>query len=400
MTSRARGSSPKKETPNRQGNEPGSVTSSTAKTVVGRPGPHDVLMGRGAPVTEHEGNTRLRQLVIDRHSAYAAPQIKRGDKQRVAMSIVQTVRKRGGRFLRRLQTVSDEEPQQEQPQKTSERSSAKSFVWEVVTDEQEIIRKIKQLLRDMGPEARERRAVRHTLRRKNPPKESKRSSRFDHSSATLSSPGSSTPVHSVHAHNSISLPPGMGDLSNFAGSIAQSTLQSPPLSFANVNNSHNSSRDLGLDMSALRVAPSGLDRTRELLLQSLIARTSATATANDVFSHASTDSLSVAATPTTSTSTSSSDSMNHSGLFGNSGGPSSSSSLELLFLLQQRQQDDLVVRNMLQLERLQRNIANDPSPAALEVLLQQRALTSYMMNQTPSMDRLREFLRLQQQQQQ
>ena len=105
---------------------------------------------RGAPVSEHEGNTRLRDIVIERHADYVAPFKKRQERHLVALEIIETVRGDGGRFLRRR----------------GEDSSSEG--WIEVNDEREIIRKVKQLLRDMAPRARERRAERHRLRAKKP----------------------------------------------------------------------------------------------------------------------------------------------------------------------------------------------------------------------------------------
>lgn len=87
---------------------------------VTRPGPHDVLMGRGAPMSEHEGNARLRTIVLARHVDYVDPARQRPAKHAVAVEIVQAVRANGGRFLRKTDTND----------------------WLVVQDEKEIIRKV------------------------------------------------------------------------------------------------------------------------------------------------------------------------------------------------------------------------------------------------------------------
>ena len=116
------------------------TTTTTTTTTVKSPAPHDVLMGRGAPVSEHRGNSRLRRLVVDRHGDYVRASSRSG-KRAVAMDIVSAVYDGGGRFLRR-----------------------KGTEWEVVEETKQVVNKVKQLLRDMGPEARARRADRKRRR--------------------------------------------------------------------------------------------------------------------------------------------------------------------------------------------------------------------------------------------
>lgn len=95
---------------------------SNTNLFVARPGPHDVLMGRGAPMSEHEGNARLRKIVLARHADYVDPAKQRPGKHAVAVEIVQDVRAAGGRFLRKTEAAE----------------------WQVVQDEKEIIRKVKE----------------------------------------------------------------------------------------------------------------------------------------------------------------------------------------------------------------------------------------------------------------
>ena len=116
-------------------------------------GPHDVMLGRGAPISENEGNGCLRQIVVRRHADYVAA-TNRNAKHSVAIEIVDAVLRQGGRFLQKATDVDTD-----------------SFdgAWEVVKAPNDVImRKVKQLLRDMGPEARERRAERKRLSRKKP----------------------------------------------------------------------------------------------------------------------------------------------------------------------------------------------------------------------------------------
>ncbi|KAL7538992.1 hypothetical protein ACHAXR_008966 [Thalassiosira sp. AJA248-18] len=65
---------------------------------------HDVLCGRGAGPNENEGNIEFRNLVLSRKAEYlAAPKL---DKVRIASNIVDTIRSRGGRFLKKLSAAA------------------------------------------------------------------------------------------------------------------------------------------------------------------------------------------------------------------------------------------------------------------------------------------------------
>ena len=113
-----------------------------AREVIEKLGPNDVLLGRGAPISEYGGNVWLRNLVLSRQEDYVRA-VKRQDKHRVAMEIVETVQNNGGRFLRRIGSNANAKAQ-----------------WQQVLNLDEILGKIKQLLRDMGPKARQKRANR------------------------------------------------------------------------------------------------------------------------------------------------------------------------------------------------------------------------------------------------
>lgn len=102
-------------------------------------GPNDILMGRGAPITENPGNTKLRELVVQHIPDYARA-VKQKDKHAVALRILEQIHQRGGRFLR----------------KTNDKEHA--FV--VVKNEKEKITKVKQLLRDMEPHSLSKRIER------------------------------------------------------------------------------------------------------------------------------------------------------------------------------------------------------------------------------------------------
>ena len=60
--------------------------------------PNDVLFGRGKPFQVHPGNVRLHQLVDERKHVYTMS--RRDDKTMIATSIVDLIKREGGRFLR------------------------------------------------------------------------------------------------------------------------------------------------------------------------------------------------------------------------------------------------------------------------------------------------------------
>lgn len=61
--------------------------------------PNDVLSGRGGATNSYRGNKAFRELVKDYQQQYL--KAKKRDKPAVASIVVETIRKRGGRFLRR-----------------------------------------------------------------------------------------------------------------------------------------------------------------------------------------------------------------------------------------------------------------------------------------------------------
>jgi hypothetical protein len=66
--------------------------------------PQDVLSGRGGATNSHSGNRSFRKLVKEHQDKYL--KAKKRDKPAVAALIVELVRKRGGRFLRRIEDPS------------------------------------------------------------------------------------------------------------------------------------------------------------------------------------------------------------------------------------------------------------------------------------------------------
>jgi hypothetical protein len=67
--------------------------------------PEDVLSGRGGATNSHSGNRAFRTLVKDFQERYL--KAKKRDKPSVASLVVELVRLKGGRFLRRMGTDSD-----------------------------------------------------------------------------------------------------------------------------------------------------------------------------------------------------------------------------------------------------------------------------------------------------
>lgn len=123
--------------------------------VILHPGPHDVLMGRGAPSTDYSGNLRFRELVKERRSDYVNAR-RRKDKQGVAGEIIATIKIRGGRFLERIETY----------RKTNDAGECKKqTIWQPVEDRKSLLVKVKQLMRDVGPAAQEKRNLRREMRR-------------------------------------------------------------------------------------------------------------------------------------------------------------------------------------------------------------------------------------------
>ena len=121
------------------------------KQSVTKLGKFDVLMGRGAFATDYEGNLRLRETVLERYHDYAKTS-RRSDKHSIAKEIVQTVLKRGGRFLQSSSSSS---------RKSGDNDNAvnlpsESNPWYVVTDQSILCTKVKQLLRDAGKDTREK----------------------------------------------------------------------------------------------------------------------------------------------------------------------------------------------------------------------------------------------------
>jgi hypothetical protein len=68
-------------------------------------GPNDILLGRGRPSVDYEGNIRFRALVNSRLHEYDDSG-RKGSKDDVAKRVVEEIERLGGRFLRRAETAT------------------------------------------------------------------------------------------------------------------------------------------------------------------------------------------------------------------------------------------------------------------------------------------------------
>lgn len=93
---------------------------------------NDVVCGRGAPTLVHPGNQAYRALIQQHETAYLCA--KRADKPIIATEVIETLKNRGVRFVRR------------------ERNN-KGAGW-VILDEKKVYEKICQSLREAAPELR------------------------------------------------------------------------------------------------------------------------------------------------------------------------------------------------------------------------------------------------------
>lgn len=94
----------------------------------------DIVCGRGAPTSFHQGNQLFRDLVTEYQTVYLCS--KRSDKPRIAMELLDMISHRGGRFVRRV--------------KVPHRGR---FGWEEI-DEKRAYEKVCQALREGAPELR------------------------------------------------------------------------------------------------------------------------------------------------------------------------------------------------------------------------------------------------------
>lgn len=100
---------------------------------------NDVLCGRGAPVTNHVGNQFFSALISHYESKYMAA--RRNEKPAIARLIVENVRQRGGRFMKRVKNQST--------------TKGVCFEWKELSGDQ-AYEKTCQSLRDNSNELREK----------------------------------------------------------------------------------------------------------------------------------------------------------------------------------------------------------------------------------------------------
>lgn len=104
----------------------------------------DVLLGRGFPAIENEGNVRFRELVRSRSAEYHAA-YRRHTKDSIARDVVNTINRRGGRFLTQLDDAANIKGLV---------IPAAARVW-TEADEAAVLIKAKQALRDHSDESKE-----------------------------------------------------------------------------------------------------------------------------------------------------------------------------------------------------------------------------------------------------
>lgn len=99
---------------------------------------HDVLFGRTSYTISYQGNVLFREMVNSRKADYMATGRHQAKKE-IAMSIFDSIRNNGGRFLRPLEEEA-----------TGRAKGDGVLAWKVA-DENTAMQKIKQALRELGP---------------------------------------------------------------------------------------------------------------------------------------------------------------------------------------------------------------------------------------------------------
>ena len=95
---------------------------------------YSIVCGRGAPSQYHYGNQAFKELVGQYQTSYLCA--KRSDKPDIAMKLLDMVKERGGRFVRR-------------------KKAAGHFCWETIGDKASYER-VCQALREGAPELRQK----------------------------------------------------------------------------------------------------------------------------------------------------------------------------------------------------------------------------------------------------
>ena len=62
------------------------------------PGSFDILIGKGKPFQDHQGNAELREWIRNHQSSYEVAQ--KYEKKNLVMHVIEMVKRRGGRFLK------------------------------------------------------------------------------------------------------------------------------------------------------------------------------------------------------------------------------------------------------------------------------------------------------------
>jgi hypothetical protein len=101
--------------------------------------PNDILLGRGAPVINYQGNIRFRELVNTRKAEYISSG-RHQVKDEIARQIIEEIGNRQGRFLHKIESITE----------TQQRISVGTRVWQVAAEDV-AIEKVKQALRDKDP---------------------------------------------------------------------------------------------------------------------------------------------------------------------------------------------------------------------------------------------------------
>jgi hypothetical protein len=105
--------------------------------------PNDILLGRGAPIINYEGNVRFRALVSTRKAEYVSTG-RHQVKDDIARQIIQEIERRNGKFLKKVECEAES-------QRLGIDEDTKA--WTIVDDDV-AIEKVKQALRDKDTEKR------------------------------------------------------------------------------------------------------------------------------------------------------------------------------------------------------------------------------------------------------
>lgn len=105
--------------------------------------PNDILMGRGAPIINYEGNVRFRELVRTKKADYVNT-TRHQVKDEIARCILQEIKRREGHFLRRIDSETE-------MRRLGISEATKAWI---IVDNDVALEKVKQALRDKDPEKR------------------------------------------------------------------------------------------------------------------------------------------------------------------------------------------------------------------------------------------------------